>query len=398
MKYFEKRPLFYQTHSLEMLQIKTLKNENWTLFNCHYTFRTNVDGNLYIHLIYGEIVKYHVSERDFQCNKLEVYLKPYQDIHLALFNQTFNYNDFNVTIVNKRDLLNVCIESNDVTYSSILYDYFIYVFELIYFVYGHFPIRDKMIYYNDTKKIVVENRIVDKYISAKKYLNRDTMFFNTISTDDFKQAYSNYIKVREKCRLQIDLFFISTMEGNGYTEINVVSLLQVFDGIFDKLSIFSNLTCSFSEELNNKIIERINAIDFTDLCNSYNVDINFNERIVSMISKMYLSSFDKKLRKIFKINKSIIFDKEIKKMENHLHFNDLIIKCKNSRNKISHADDKEEYLKEMENVIYMFKFVLTFRLMIIDEIGLDKMIDEELLIKHIDNLDRYIEKHLNVIC
>lgn len=267
--------------------------------------------------------------------------------------------------------------------------------ELLFFVYGHFLKRKEVIYYKDGNKIIVENKIVDKYITSKRYIKSYTMFFNNISDDEFKDLYKNYVIVREKCCLQLDLFFISIMESNAYSELNVVSILQVFDGIFNKLSLFSDSVESYSKDLNDQIIKKINNIDFSDLCNKYNIKINFNEKITKVIASMYLCSFDKKLRKIFKIKKGIIFEKELKKSKNHLHFNNLVEKCKNSRNKISHADDKEEYLKEMENSVYIHKFILTFRMLIISEIGLEKKLNISKLQVHINNLDLYIEKFID---
>ena len=87
-------------------------------------------------------------------------------------------------------------------------------------------------------------------------------------------------------------------------------------------------------------------------------------------------------------------NKEINKNENHLSFNDLIEKCKNSRNKISHADDKNIYLKELENTVYLYKFVLTFRMLIFNEVSLYRYVDNIKLSRHINNLDSYIEEHL----
>lgn len=184
------------------------------------------------------------------------------------------------------------------------------------------------------------------------------------------------------------------MESNQYTELNVVSILQIFDGIFDKLSQFEDKLICYPEELNEQIVDNINKIDFSDLCQKYKVDIDINKRIIDRIESMYYSSYDKKLRTIFKINNNLIFDKEINKNKNHLSFNDLIEKCKNSRNKISHADDKDIYLKELENTVYLYKFVLTFRMLIFNEVSLYRYVDNIKLSKHINNLDSYIEEHL----
>lgn len=152
----------------------------------------------------------------------------------------------------------------------------------------------------------------------------------------------------------------------------------------------------YPEELNRQIVDCINQVDFSDLCDKYKVDIDINKRIIDRIESMYYSSYDKKLRTIFKINNKLIFYKEIHKEKKHLSFNNLIEKCKNSRNKISHADDKDIYLKELENTVYLYKFVLTFRMLIFNEVSLYKYVDNIKLSRHINNLDLYIESKLNI--
>lgn len=295
-----------------------------------------------------------------------------------------------------KNCLKVEIKSQDYVKASYLYKHFTYIFELLNMIYGYFLKRNIAVYYNDAKKIIVENNIVDKYISSRKYIKRDLYFFNSIDINEFENIYSKYINLRKKAQLQFDLYFISTMESNQYTELNVVSILQIYDGIFDKLSQFEDKQICYPKELNEQIINNINEIDFSDLCQKYKVDIDINKRIIDRIESMYYSSYDKKLRTIFKINNKLIFDKEIQKKKDHLSFNDLIEKCKNSRNKISHADDKDIYLKELENTVYLYKFVLTFRMLIFNEVSLYKYVDNIKLSRHINNLDLYIESKLNI--
>ena len=61
---------------------------------------------------------------------------------------------------------------------------------------------------------------------------------------------------------------------------------------------------------------------------------------------------------------------------------------------VSHADEKSNYLTSTESLVYIYKFVLTFRLLIFNEIGLSKYIDSDKLEEVIEKLDAYIEKNL----
>jgi len=385
------------TYSLETLKIRTLSNDVWTLFNCHFTYRIAHDY-YYIHLIYNEIVKSNVNDRNFKCNRLIVKLKGHKNIKFNLFcaRLSFNHDNYNISVDQFKNYIKIEIRSKDYDTASDLYKQFIYIFELFNIIYGYFLKRYQVIYYNDTKKIIVENSIVDKYISSQKYIREDLYFLNSIDINEFENIYSEYIALRKKAQLQFDLYFISTMEGNQYTELNVVSILQIYDGIFDKLSQFKDKLICYPEELNKQIVNCINQVDFSDLCDKYKVDIDINKRIIDRIESMYYSSYDKKLRTIFKINNKLIFYKEIHNERNHLSFNGLIEKCKNSRNKISHADDKDIYLKELENIVYLYKFVLTFRMLIFNEVSLYKYVDNIKLSRHINNLDSYIESNLNI--
>lgn len=386
------------TYSLEKLNIRTLDNEVWTLFNCHFTYRVAPDYYYYIHLIYSEIVKNNVNNRDFDCNRLVVKLKWYKTTEFDFFCDKlfFNYDNYKISVMKFKNYIKVEIKSQDYAKASALYKHFTYIFELLNIIYGYFLKRDIVVYYNDTKKIIVENNIVDKYISSRKYIKKDLYFLNSIDINEFENIYSKYIDLRKKAQLQFDLYFISTMESNQYTELNVVSILQIYDGIFDKLSQFKDKLICYPEELNRQIVDCINQVDFSDLCDKYKVDIDINKRIIDRIESMYYSSYDKKLRTIFKINNKLIFYKEIHKEKKHLSFNNLIEKCKNSRNKISHADDKDIYLKELENTVYLYKFVLTFRMLIFNEVSLYKYVDNIKLSRHINNLDLYIESKLNI--
>ena len=49
----------------------------------------------------------------------------------------------------------------------------------------------------------------------------------------------------------------------------------------------------------------------------------------------------------------------------YIAYNTLINKYVNSKNKFSHVIDNEDYLFETENIAYIHKFILIFRLLIL---------------------------------
>lgn len=224
------------------------------------------------------------------------------------------------------------------------------------------------------------------------YINKGLHFLKLDVNKNFKTIFINYINFRKIAHYQLDLFFESTMENNKYNELNVVKILQIFDGIFANLQQFSNDLYIYPKELNDEIINYIDNIDFNDLNEKYQVNININDKIKQCIESMYKVKYREKIKHIFEINNVIVFKAEKNEKSGHLKFNELVNKSVNSRNMVSHADEKSKYLTSTESLVYIYKFVLTFRLLIFNEIGLSKYIDLDKLEEVTEKLDAYIEK------
>ena len=92
----------------------------------------------------------------------------------------------------------------------------------------------------------------------------------------------------------------------------------------------------------------------------------------------------------------IVFEEELKKENDpFIYYDTFIEKCVNSRNKFSHVDEKENYLCENENVVYIYKIVLIIRLRVLEEIGLEKEINLSLLSAHLMLINNYIKSVLS---
>ena len=165
--YFPGSIYLNDTYSLENLKIRTLDNEVWILFNCHFNYYRIASDYYYIHLIYNEIIKNNVNNRDFDCNRLIVKLKWYKTTEFDFFRVrdrlSFNYENYKISIIKFKNYVKVEIKSQDYAKSSVLYNHFTYIFELLNIIYGYFLKRDIVVYYNDTEKIIVENNIANKY-------------------------------------------------------------------------------------------------------------------------------------------------------------------------------------------------------------------------------------------
>ena len=148
--------------------------------------------------------------------------------------------------------------------------------------------------------------------------------------------------------------------------------------------------------MNNDIIELVKNIDFSKINNKYKNSININEKIINNIQRMNCITYRKKLKQMFKYMEYIVFEEELKKENDpFIYYDTFIEKCVNSRNKFSHVDEKENYLCENENVVYIYKIVLIIRLRVLEEIGLEKEINLSLLSAHLMLINNYIKSVLS---
>lgn len=157
--YFKDIPFSKNTYCLPILKIRTIKNEIWTLFNCFYTYRFFINGQPYIHLIYNMIVMSDVEEKNFQCNRLRVKLKNFASIPISNLlpnNLSFTYDNYRINTKIKFQYCNIIIKSKHFSNYDDLYTQFTYLFELLNFIYGYFFSIEKITFYCDKKKIVVE--------------------------------------------------------------------------------------------------------------------------------------------------------------------------------------------------------------------------------------------------
>ena len=72
------------------------------------------------------------------------------------------------------------------------------------------------------------------------------------------------------------------------------------------------------------------------------------------------------------------------------------MKCKHTRNKLSHVIEINNSFNGTESALYVFKIILVFRLLIIGEIGLKDNINKEILNKYISLINKRIVEELKL--
>ena len=160
-----------QTVSLDKIYVRTLKDKVYTLFNCFYTVRGN--NNLFIHLVFNEIVREKVDIRNFKCNQLIVEFDYTDNLKCKEFSEDINFiiGDINIMHFINRNKYEVTISSSTMKNTDELFSYFADYFELINLIIGYFPTIVKTTYKLNSKAYIVENDIVNKYITADEYKN-----------------------------------------------------------------------------------------------------------------------------------------------------------------------------------------------------------------------------------
>lgn len=380
---------------LDKIKIRTDSDDIWTLFDCCYIIKKK--DRQYIHLYYYSFVENDVDSRNFLCNKLSAEF----EISKSLINRIFSENiDFVVDDITIKQDMNddnciIIISSSTVKTYDELFEYFIIYLELLNFIFGYFPKIKTITYFLNDTKIILNEELADKYISADKYTHKDECFVCNIDNNTLKKAFTKYKLFSKNAELQINMYFIATMKKNSYIEIDIVNILQILDGIYDKLSIFENQTEDYCVEMNNDIISKIKDIDFSEINKKYGSDIDINEKIIKSIERMYKINYCKKLKNMFKYDSYFVFKEERKKHEPFIEYGKLIGKCVNSRNKISHVVPIDECFNAMENAVYIYKFILIFRLLILQEIDLSDNINKSFLNGHILLINNYIKSNLS---
>ena len=162
-----------QTVALNKIYVRTLKNRVYTLFNC---FREKVDV------------------RNFECNQLIVEFDYTGNLKSKEFSEDINFTIDDVTIkhlINKNKY-EVIISSLRVKNTEELFSYFADYFELIHLIIGYFPTITKTTYKLNSKVYIVENDVVNKYVTADEYRKRDLGFLDNLDNETFKNAYIKY--------------------------------------------------------------------------------------------------------------------------------------------------------------------------------------------------------------
>ncbi len=284
------------------------------------------------------------------------------------------------TIQDNSDNLKIILESETINNRG-LDEVFLELYAYINIVIGYYPELLSGLEF-DVKCIA------EKYKTGEKHIYNDVCFICRITSNNFKKSYEKFLKIYRKISFQIDYYSVATSKiGDCYCQIAIVNILQCLDGIYKCLEITKTKIYYLTKKQADKIRKKVRNIGLSDITHSKMKQDKIKERLKQNTDRINEENYDTKLTNLFNDieNKYRVFH-----FEKDEDFRKFIIKCKRTRNKFSHASneikDKEQF-NGTESAFYLYKLILVFRLLIIDEIGLDKLINEELLKKLIINID-----------
>ncbi len=239
--------------------------------------------------------------------------------------------------------------------------------------------------------------LAEQYFSSEKHMLSQDCFVKNLDNEIFKTSYKRFRVLEAKNSFVIDYYgFATSRINNYYSEIAIVNILQCLDGMYDNLEITKSNKFILSSPQRIEIFkERIKKVCIRDIVDNKHQLQKLNQKLEEITCRLEYVNFDYKLKYLFNYidNKYAIFQLEKHQNDKTKNFDAFIKKCKHTRNKFSHSSNIKNCLNGMESAFYLYKIILTFRLLIIDEVGLDSYVEKNYLdyVIEITNV-RLIEK------
>lgn len=295
------------------------------------------------------------------------------------FNKIFKFNSLDVAIVNNKNEFIITIQNtNNIEVDMVAVFYRIY--EILYFLCGKFFKIEYIRFIKDNEKtteIYYPIHNIYKFQKSNDYVI-GINFKEIIEQLNFEDILLKWVDCRNKLSAQINSYLLVTTKNIleiGYYEIGMSLLLQSMEGFVT--GCLKNKLLYQDKEISIKI----NDDDF--------VSKKCNELIYDDIKNIQYAD---KLKLMLERYKESILEKECKKKQKCLilnTYNEVINKCNDTRNYISHMDyDNKRHifeLKEMKH--YLEKMILIYRMNILNLLNI---VDE-----NINNSINSLVKNIN---
>lgn len=293
------------------------------------------------------------TTKNFMCNKItwigEYIISEEFNQNLICTNRKHNFTlDFNtnaldIEVISKATIKQITISSKS---KFNYYDYSYYLYELLRYE----NIFDGRFYhqynlYLDDKKIDDLNKDdLPYYRSKQKYLFIGIIYDNH---EEYKSLFLKWLEISKKYSIIHQMFLYACYANDITPDVKLALLLQTFEPIANMLH----------EEKKIQLIKQptITIFNKCDICNN----------IISIQKKNNKLYFSDRLNTILEKYGNQLFKLEDREM--------LVDKAVKTRNKIVHLDTSvENTMKGEESGVYLYKFALLYRIIILKELDLDE--------------------------
>lgn len=307
-------------------------------------------------------------------------------------NDTINFEYGNKTIYISNE--HIKIVSTNISQSEFK-DIYIDILQILYILIGYFPPINKIIYKKYSLIIEEYYELPYLFYTAYEYIRKDNILVNVNSIKDWSNLITDYRKMLSEIpEKSIHGLFYSTSYYNKYSDIQLCNLIQAIDGFTTK--IYKNQIDIEKSLLVDQIIDFVFSLNvsekyknnFKNFINQFR-SLSLKERLKLFCNTSpYVLQKESLLESYYKekTNKCLVFSKK----------NKLFSKCLNERNSLSHMGNKDELLTPLEKKIYLYKFLLIFRINIIKLLKLDNQIISSNLEENIQNIESLYLSNLNV--
>lgn len=302
----------------------------------------------------------------------------------------FDFINNNISISNEY----IEIISNGISQKDFK-DIYIDILQILYILIGYFPPIKNIIYKKDS--LIIEEYYELPYLFYTEYehIRKDNILVNVNGIENWSNLITDFRKMLSDIpETSLYGLFYSTSYYNKYSDVKLCNLLQSIDGLTEK--IYKEIKNTEKDSLVYQVIDFSLTINISD---------TYRQSFKEFVNVFRSSSLRERLKIFCDTSPNVLghealleeyYKDKPNKCSAFMKRNKLFTKCLNERNKLSHMGDKDELLTALENVIYLYKFLLIIRINIIKLLNLDNQIIYSNLNENIQNIEDLYLKNLNV--
>lgn len=257
----------------------------------------------------------------------------YSSNKIITINKSFNEEKINLLFTVEYKKITKREKLDDVLYS---------ILEIFYLIFGCIPKLEKYVFYISNTKVIIYQKLADKYLQNLKSGSNDYALSIIDKTVLTPRLIKDFQKFRKKTKILYDIF-MTCQNGNNYIEIDNSMLVQLIEGTY--------------KTLNKKSAKLWKILEYYFINNQG--------------------------------TNSILNNKDLKKKNDEHNTPVFLYKAKQHRHYLSHLNmnENKDVFVRLENNYARFKLILCLRLIYMQY--LDINCEEEKLDRLIDSINKW---------